>query len=58
MNWRLIKNQDGKTVLQKRVVATHPGAVTAWETIAKCHEISELCNVLDMWEITPGVIEK
>jgi hypothetical protein len=51
MNWRLIKNQDGKTVLQKRVIASHPGAVTAWETVAEGREISELCNVLDHWEV-------
>ena len=57
MYWRLIKNQDGKIVLQRKIKASHPGALEGWENIATGREISELCNVLDMWEITPGVIE-
>jgi hypothetical protein len=51
MNWRLIKNQDGKIVLQRKIKSDHPGALEGWETIAAGREISELCNVLDHWEI-------
>jgi len=51
MNWRLTKNQDGVTVLQRRIRAEHPGALEGWETIATGAEIAQLCNVLDMWEV-------
>jgi hypothetical protein len=56
MNWRLIKNQNGKTVLQKRIKA-QAGAMDGWETIAQCHEISDLLNVLDTWELQPGTAQ-
>jgi hypothetical protein len=51
--WRLTKNQDGVTVLQKKVASSQPGSATGWETVAQGKEIAEMLNILDMWEIEP-----
>jgi hypothetical protein len=34
-NWRTIQDANGETVLQRKIVATIPVAMTGWETVAR-----------------------